>query len=78
MVAPTKAVFPVLSNGGATSTTSPPIKLSPFRPLRSCCASKVVIPPTSGVPVPGAKALVRLHQTKYKFFHPPRLFLLLQ
>ena len=54
MVAPTKAVFPVLSNGGATSTTSPPIKLSPFKPLRSCCASKVVIPPTSGVPVPGA------------------------
>ena len=45
---------PVLSNGGATSTTSPPIKLSPFKPLRSCCASKVVIPPTSGVPVPGA------------------------
>jgi hypothetical protein len=32
IVAPTREVFPVLSNGGATSTTSPPTRFSPPNP----------------------------------------------
>jgi hypothetical protein len=54
IVAPTRAVLPVGSNGGATSTTSPPTKLRPRKPRSSAWASRVVRPPTSGVPVPGA------------------------
>ena len=46
----------VASYCGATSTTSPPTKSIPFRPRRSSSTSRGVRPPTSGVPVPGAKA----------------------
>jgi hypothetical protein len=53
-VAPTRAVLPLGSKGGDTSTTSPPIRLSPCSPRRMCCASRVLMPPISGVPVPGA------------------------
>ena len=34
--APTSAVFPLGSNGGATSTTSPPMRFSPRSPRSSC------------------------------------------
>ena len=54
MVAPTSAVLPDGSNGGETSTTSPPIKLRLRKPRNIRSASRVVIPPGSGVPVPGA------------------------
>ena len=54
IVAPTKAVFPDGSNGGDTSTTSPPMRSRPRSPRRNASASRVVMPPTSGVPVPGA------------------------
>lgn len=53
-VAPTSAVLPLGSKGGATSTTSPPIRFNPRRPRSSSMASMVVRPPISGVPVPGA------------------------
>ena len=54
-VAPTSAVMPPRSKGGDTSTTSAPTMSSP-REQRgaSACASRVVMPPISGVPVPGA------------------------
>ena len=54
MVAPTRAVLPVWSYGGATSTTSPPMRFRPRNPRSRRCASSVVMPPISGVPVPGA------------------------
>ncbi len=41
MVAPTRAVLPDGSNGGATSTTSPPTRLSPDSPRIMICASRV-------------------------------------
>jgi len=44
------------SYSGATSTTSPPTKFRLFMPRNIASASRVVRPPTSGVPVPGAKA----------------------
>src|SRR5512147_2884711 len=53
-VAPTRAVLPLGSKGGETSTTSPPIRLRPCSPRTTSCASRVVMPPISGVPVPGA------------------------
>src|SRR5688572_28510161 len=53
-VAPTSAVLPLGSNGGETSTTSPPMRFNPCRPRMTSCASRVVMPPISGVPVPGA------------------------
>ena len=54
MVTPTRAVAPLGSKGGETSTTSAPTRLSPWRPRTIFWASKVVNPPISGVPVPGA------------------------
>jgi hypothetical protein len=39
---------------GATPQTSPPIKFRPRKPRIIRCAWAVVIPPISGVPVPGA------------------------
>ena len=54
--APACAVFVVASYCGATSTRSPPTMSMPFSPRRIACASRVVSPPISGVPVPGAKA----------------------
>src|SRR5262249_51425476 len=52
--APTCAVLEVGSYCGAISTTSPPMMLRPCRPRSICWASRGVMPPTSGVPVPGA------------------------
>src|SRR5262249_9709593 len=52
--APTCAVLDVGSYCGAISTTSPPMMLRPCRPRSICWASRGVMPPTSGVPVPGA------------------------
>ena len=43
------------SKGGETSTTSPPTKVKLFTALIICWASLTEKPPTSGVPVPGAK-----------------------
>src|SRR6185312_16984732 len=54
IVAPTSAVIPLGSKGGATSTTSPPTRLRPASRRTIICASTVVMPPHSGVPVPGA------------------------
>jgi len=70
MVAPTSAVFPEGSNGGDTSTTSPPIRSRPRRPRTNACASIVVIPPTSGVPVPGANAGSRQSISKEMYVGP--------
>ena len=42
------------SNGGATSTMSMPTRSSPARPRTSVTSWRLVSPPTSGVPVPGA------------------------
>ena len=39
MVTPTSAVLPLMSNGGETSTTSPPTRSSPRRPRSMRCAS---------------------------------------
>ena len=55
IVAPTSDVILFISNGGETSTTSAPIKFKLFTCLIINCASRTLIPPTSGVPVPGAK-----------------------
>ena len=54
---PASAVMPAGSNGGQTSTTSA-AQSSTSRPTRRSAArsSRVVSPPGSGVPVPGAKA----------------------
>ena len=41
IVAPTNAVLPLGSNGGDTSTTSPPTRLSPLSPRIIICASRV-------------------------------------
>src|SRR5258705_8378304 len=49
-------IWPGPSKSGATSTTSPPTRGRPARPRTSCCASWLVRPPTSRVPVPGANA----------------------
>ena len=51
-----KAVISEGSNAGKTSTISNPTKLRSFNPLIIAIASPLVTPPTSGVPVPGAKA----------------------
>ena len=56
MLAPTKAVIPVGSQGGEISTTSAPAMLRPLNPRTKDNASRLVKPPTSGVPVPGANA----------------------
>ena len=53
-VAATWDVILFKSNGGDTSTTSPPIKFSLFKALIINWASLTLKPPTSGVPVPGA------------------------
>ena len=55
IVAPVSAVSPLGSSGGETSTRSAPTISSPRSPRTSACASRVVMPPISGVPVPGAK-----------------------
>ena len=52
--APNHAVMPPLSKGGETSTRSAPMISSPRRARTHWIASKLVGPPTSGVPVPGA------------------------
>lgn len=62
--APAWAVFVVASYCGATSTTSPPTRSTPFSPRRSSSTSRVVSPPTYGVPVPGAKAGSTLSTSK--------------
>ena len=49
-----RAVLVVGSYCGATSTTSPPTRFRPRKPRIRAWASRVVNPPTSGVPVPGA------------------------
>ena len=49
------AVLLGASYWGATSTTSPPTTWSPRTPRSSSSTSRGVRPPTSGVPVPGAK-----------------------
>ena len=54
------AVLPEGSKGGETSTRSPPTRLSPLQPRMISSACQVVSPPTSTVPVPGAKAGSRL------------------
>lgn len=54
--APACAVLAVASYDGATSTRSPPTMSSPASPRSMAWASRTVTPPTSGVPVPGAKA----------------------
>ena len=53
---PSHAVPPDGSKGGDTSTTSAPTMLTPSSPRTTCSAWKEFGPPTSGVPVPGAKA----------------------
>ena len=52
--APNHAVMPPLSKGGETSTRSAPMISSLRRARTHWIASKLVGPPTSGVPVPGA------------------------
>src|SRR5690606_22889976 len=42
------------SSCGATATTSPPTRISPFRPRTRSRASRLARPPGSPVPVPGA------------------------
>ena len=54
IVAPTSEVILFTSKGGDTSTTSAPIKFMSLKFLISNWASRTFIPPTSGVPVPGA------------------------
>src|SRR5262249_38635475 len=56
MLAAASAVMLPVSNGSDTSTRSNPLKSIPVRPRRIANASRVEGPPTSGVPVPGAKA----------------------
>src|SRR5271166_1318469 len=52
--APLNAVSVPTSNGGDTSTRSAPTKSSPRSARSRRSASIIVIPPASGVPVPGA------------------------
>ena len=54
IVAPTNEVILLRSNGGDTSTTSAPIKCKSLNSLITNWDSLTLIPPTSGVPVPGA------------------------
>ena len=56
IVAPFSAVIPPRSNGGETSTMSAPAISSPASRRTMPCASRMLRPPASGVPVPGAKA----------------------
>src|SRR4051812_9214897 len=49
-------MLPALSYGGETSTTSQPTRSIPRSERSKASASAVENPPTSGVPVPGAKA----------------------
>src|ERR1700733_5348738 len=58
------AVLVVGSYWGAISTTSPPTTSRPRQPLRIAKASTELKPPTSGVPVPGAKAGSRPSMSK--------------
>ena len=53
---PRNAVPPLWSKGGEISTKSAPIKFIPESFLMTSKAWKEFGPPTSGVPVPGAKA----------------------
>ena len=62
--APLNAVMVPTSNGGATSTRSPPTKSMPRRARSSRSASSAVMPPASGVPVPGAWDGSRLSMSK--------------
>ena len=55
IVAATCEVMLFMSNGGDTSTTSPPTKFKFFKALIITWVSLTLNPPTSGVPVPGAK-----------------------
>ena len=52
---PRKAVAPDWSKGGETSTRSAPTMFTPASSRQTRSASKLFGPPTSGVPVPGAK-----------------------
>ena len=67
IVAPTNDVILLRSNGGDTSTTSAPIKSKSRSSLIINCASLTLIPPTSGVPVPGAKvgSIPSMSKVKY-------------
>ena len=56
MVAAANEVTSAWSYAGETSTTSAEIRFNPDNPLITLTISLVVIPATSGVPVPGAKA----------------------
>ncbi len=51
IVIPARAVIPLGSYGGDTSTASPPMMFNPLTPLNTYKASNVVIPPATGVPV---------------------------
>jgi hypothetical protein len=51
-IAPTVAVLAASSYGGDTSTTSPPIALTPFKCHRISRCNADVSPPGAGVPVP--------------------------
>ena len=53
------AAMPVTSAwsyAGATSTTSAPTRCTPLSPRSTASSSRLVMPPASGVPVPGANA----------------------
>ena len=67
IVAPTRDVILFTSKGGDTSTTSAPIKFKSFKFLISSWASCTLIPPTSGVPVPGANvgSMPSISKVKY-------------
>ena len=64
--APLNAVMVPTSNGGATSTRSPPTKSRPRSARSSRSASSAVMPPASGVPVPGACDGSRLSMSKVR------------
>ena len=55
-VAAARAVTSAWSYAGATSTTSAPTMVMPSSPRSRCSSSRLLRPPISGVPVPGAKA----------------------
>ena len=55
IVAPTNEVILFISKVGETSTRSAPTKLILFNSRTINWASRTLKPPTSGVPVPGAK-----------------------
>ena len=67
IVAPTSEVIFWISKGGETSTTSAPIKFKSLKFLIIICASRTLIPPTSGVPVPGANvgSIPSISKVKY-------------